>query len=423
MICSAGALKCQQTTFPQSADVCGNALDDDCDGTVDENPDEDGDKFGVCDGDCCDKAGTCGTTPGLINPGAYEVAGNSVDDDCDGVVDNPITLCDSGLASSSSSPADYAKAIDICQTTTENPPLAQKKWGFISGGFHRANGAGTPNVNSRSIRPSFGSNVPPLLGQSFALLSTGRAAAPSQTNPSYASFQEGQDMATSSPAPADWLAANGGTFPNSPGCPAPGGGTTANDPVMLRLRIRVPTNAKSFQVSSFFYSAEYPEWVCSPFNDFFLTLLDSSFTPGAGEQPNPTDKNLAFWDAPPAGGPIYPVGVNLAYGNTGLFRVCKNGQTGCAPGSVLGNTSACTGTSQLVGTGFDLSGGSYSCGTNNQLGGGTGWLNMSGNVKPGETIELRFVIWDTGDHFWDSLVVLDRFQWSVNASQPGTTPN
>jgi hypothetical protein len=41
-------------------------------------------------------------------------------------------------------------------------------------------------------------------------------------------------------------------------------------------------------------------------------------------------------------------------------------------------------------------------------------------VVPGETIELRFVIWDTGDQWYDSLVLLDDFQGSVDASEPGT---
>ena len=36
-----------------SAEVCGNSLDDNCDGTADENLDADGDGWGTCDGDCC----------------------------------------------------------------------------------------------------------------------------------------------------------------------------------------------------------------------------------------------------------------------------------------------------------------------------------------------------------------------------------
>lgn len=115
------------------------------------------------------------------------------------------------------------------------------------------------------------------------------------------------------------------------------------------VEVRVPTNARLFRLSMFFYASEYPEWVCSGFNDFFLTLLDSQFVPGLGQVANPADKNLAFYEPPPAGG-----GVNLAFGNTGLFKQCVNGTTGCGSGTVTGNTNVCVGISQLLGTGFNI---------------------------------------------------------------------
>jgi hypothetical protein len=405
-------------------DTCADGLDNDCDGTADNAKDLDGDGWTACEGDCCDvvQVDVCGD-PGLVNPGAVEVPGNDVDDDCDGTKDNPPTTCDMGLASNSSTAGDYAKAIDLCATTTENPADPKdKKWGVISANLFRANGAGTPAANSRSIRPGFGSNITPLGGSRLVVLSTGHAADSNDVSPGFAAFQSdvggGQDMGTTSPVPADWLAANGNNFPNAPGCPEPSG-NTANDPVMLKVRVRVPTNAKSFGVSSFFFSAEYPEWTCSPYNDFFLTLLDSTFMPGAGQVGNPADKNLAFYSA--ANG-NFPVGVNLAHNGTGLFNQCENGGTGCQPGCVAGNTNnTCTGTNLLTGTGFDVDGGNtYVCGNNDFVGGGTGWLTTNGNVKPGETIELRFVIWDTSDHIFDSLVLIDNFNWSLEASTPGT---
>ena len=438
-VCKAGSQTCDASGLlwgpclnqvVPSAEVCANGIDEDCNGVADDVADVDGDGWTKCNGDCCETTSQC-SAPALVNPGAFEFAGNGVDDDCDGTTDNALTGCDTGLASNSANALDYAKAIDLCQTTTENPPLPQKKWGVISASFSLANGAGTPNANARSIRSGFGANVSPKLGQTLAVLSTGRAAAqaaPNNTNPAWAAFQGGQNNGTTSAVPTDWLAANGNNFPNAPGCPDPQGGTTANDPILLKVRVRVPTNAKSFSLNSYFFSSEYPEWVCSAFNDFFLTLLDSTFVPGPGETANPADKNLAFYDPPPAGGATYPVGVNLAFGNTGLFKACKNGQTGCGGGAVLSSTNACTGTAELVGTGMDIlnppsqfiNDPGY-CGTNNQAGGGTGWLNVAGNVKPGETVEIRFVIWDTGDPWYDSVVLLDNFVWKVTASQPGTT--
>ncbi|MBK8937532.1 MAG: hypothetical protein IPM79_07780 [Polyangiaceae bacterium] len=421
---------CYDQVFPID-EICADGIDNDCNGTPDDIGDMDGDGWTRCQGDCCDDvaSGACGD-PLLVNPGAFEVPGNMVDDDCDGTVDNVLAGCDGALASNSADALDYARAMELCAMTVENPALQDKKWGVISANFYRANGAGTPATSSKSIRTGYGSGVSPLGGAQLAVLSTGVAAAstsPNNTSPNYAAFQGGQNMGTTSAVPADWLAANGNNFPNAPGCPDPQGGTTANDPIMLKVRVRVPTNANSFSVSSSFYSSEYPEWVCSAFNDFFLALLDSSFVPGAGQSPNPADKNLAFWDAPPAGGAIYPVGVNLAFGNTGLFTQCENGATGCGGGAVPGNTNTCLSTAQLTGTGFDVqnpppqfAGDPGYCGANNFSGGATGWLTTSGNVVPGETIELRFVTWDTGDAWYDSLVLLDNFQWSVAASTPGT---
>ncbi|MBI5537115.1 MAG: hypothetical protein HY898_30615 [Deltaproteobacteria bacterium] len=414
---------CQGQVLP-GFEICANSTDDNCNGTTDENPDQDGDGWGVCDGDCCDVAGPICASPTLVNPGAFEVGGNSVDDDCDGTIDNVLLPCDTGLASNSANGLDYAKAIDLCQTTTETPPLAQKKWGVISAAFSRADGTGAPNALSRSIRSGFGNAIIPKAGARLAVLSTGRAADTNDTNPAFAAFQGGQDMATSSGVPADWLASNGGVIPNAPGCPAPQGGNVAHDPIMLRIRIRVPTNAKSFSVMPYFFSSEYPEWVCSPYNDFFVALLTSNFN---GSPPNPADKNLAFYDPPPAGPPYYPVGVNLAFGNTGLFRQCLNGATGCGSGSVAGTCNTCQGITDLMGTGFEtlnpppqFGGDPGYCGTSNRLGGGTGWLTTNGNVTPGETIEIRFATWDTGDQWYDSLVLLDNWLWSLNASQPGT---
>lgn len=431
--CVAGTRTCNATGTAWGAclgwvgpdnEICANGIDEDCNGVADDVPDLDGDGWTACQGDCCDSVGAGCASPELVNPGAFEAGGNMVDDNCDGIVDNVLGGCDGALGSSSGNALDYATAIDLCQTTEENPAdPAQRKWGVISAALSLANGAGTPNANSRSIRFGFGPGVTPLGGTQLAVLSSGVAAAntpPNNTNPNFASPQnnnEGQNMGTSSAVPNDWLVLNGGNLPNAPGCPGPQGGNVANDPVMLKVRVRVPTNAQSFSVSSVFYSSEYPEWVCSPFNDFFVALLDSSFAPSMGQQPNPIDKNLAVYTS---GANRYPVGVNLAFGNTGLFSQCQNGATGCGPGSVGGSTNSCQSTAMLVGTGFDVANPPFHCGAGNMTGGATGWLTTSGNVRPGEVIEVRFAVWDTGDHIYDSTLLLDNFQWSVNPSTPGT---
>jgi hypothetical protein len=108
----------------------------------------------------------------------------------------------------------------------------------------------------------------------------------------------------------------------------------------------------------------------------------------------------------------WPVGVNIIRSAPGLFTECTNYNQGVC--SSTGNYNQCMQTQDFVNTGFDLG--------NCDVGGGTGWLEMSGNVTPGETMEIRFVIWDTADHIYDSLVILDDWQWSVQASQPGIKP-
>ena len=75
--------------YPGHAEIVGNHFDDDCDGLADEdsndNPsgdtnDFDSDGFSLAMGDCND-------TSGSIKPGAVEIVGNYVDDDCDGLAD------------------------------------------------------------------------------------------------------------------------------------------------------------------------------------------------------------------------------------------------------------------------------------------------------------------------------------------------
>ncbi len=251
-------------------------------------------------------------------------------------------------------------------------------------------------------------------GLNMALFSTGAAAGMGDTNPAYQDFENTPSFNgnnQTSGFPADFLAANNGTLPNAPGCPDPSG-NEANDPVMLTLTVRVPTNARSFKLATNFFSSEFPEYTCSEYNDFFVVLLDSAYN---GPTPNPTDKNLAFYAG--NANAKYPVGVNLAHGNTGLFTQCMNGATGCAGSS--GNIMTCTGTAQLMGTGLDTPT-PGACDASALQGGGTGWLETSGNVNPGEIMKLRIAIWDTSDHVLDSIAAVDGFQWSVDASQPGT---
>jgi hypothetical protein len=298
----------------------------------------------------------------------------------------------------------------MCQTATE----VDRNPGLISATLTLADKTGTPAAASHSIRTAFGTNVIPPFGAAMVVLATGAAASQGQTNPSFTAPQPGADNGTSGPAPPDWLSANGGTFPSAPGCP-PASGSTVFDPVMLKLRIRVPNNARSFTLDANFYSSDFPEYVCSATNDMFVALLDSAYT---GVPANPADKNLAVYVAPSLA--KYPLGVNLAQDNTGLFTQCVNGVIGCN-NFTSSSISTCTSTSDLTGTGMDVADGV--CYAGSMVGGATGWLSISGNVLPGETIELRLGIWDSVDHSYDSLILLDHLRWSHATVTPGVALN
>ncbi len=380
-----------------------------------QSPPPDGDGFSIADGDCDD------TNP-LVNPAAFDFVGNGLNDDCSGTIDTPRVNCDAGLASDSSSPTSYANALDLCSTAVESPPLNQRTWGVISGALTLASSVGTPSPMARSIRPIFGTRNTTRFGNAMSVLSTGTAAATGNTNPSHLAFQTGESFGSTSVLPADWLALHGGMPPSAPGCPAMTS-ASGKDSIMLKLRIRVPANARSFSLSTKHFNADYPEFVCSPFNDYFIVLLDSSF---AGSPANPADKNLATV-ANIAG--AYPVGANLASGTSGLVRDCLNGPTGCAADALPGTYAQCTGTSGLTATGMDVTNPpSFDpdpgwCGASNMAGAATAWLSVRGNVVPDEVIEIRLAVWDTEDGSYDSFVLLDDFHWSPTLVTPGAIAN
>jgi hypothetical protein len=372
------------------------------------NVDQDGDGWTVADGDCCDNPGDC-TDPKYVNPGAFEYLGNNVDDDCD-----PSTLdgvlpqdCSMGPVKMNTTGDDLARAMDLCQFTTESPPLPMKKWGVVSTALLLADGAGAPNDVQVGALASYGPNVVPKKGPTLAAISSGTARTPD--DPDYVHPQNGvmagqvgnYNASTAVSAPPSYLAAHGGSLPATcgPACNGPSC-TQAFDSVNLKMRIRVPTNAKSFSYNFKFYSAEYPEFLCQAYNDFFVVLLQSQWTPDPNanppEAPLPADGDIAF-DAQKN-----PVSVNNAF-----FQVCFPSQ-----GAPAGTCPS--GTLELVGTGMGGWGNALSDG------GGTNWLQNDAPVVPGETVEIQFVLWDAGDHNVDSLALLDKWRWNVTPASVGT---
>ena len=349
-------------------ELCSNGIDDDCNGVVDDGTDFDGDGVGACF-DCCETTDQC-----PFPKEAWDA--NNSSDLCEYEVIE--ADCDSEVSASSTNAYDYAKAIGICKTTTED----SNEWGLISADILTPTGnSANVHTGSNGLLSALGNVIRPKEGGLMLGLSSGIVSNP---------FKE-YSSGPISGAPGDWVAANGGSFPSAASCSSSGTSGGVYDAVMLQLRIRVPKTAKSFSFNIYFLTEEYPTWICSQYNDFFIALLDSGYTSSDPTLQNPFDKNLAMDSLG------NPVGINLA--PAGLFTQCVNAES-------KGVTS-CVSTEELQGTGFESHG-------------GTGWLTTRGNVVGGEVITLRLAIWDLNDHQLDSLVLIDNFKWDAAEYTPGT---
>jgi hypothetical protein len=332
------------------------------------------------------------------NPLNYDIPGNNCDDDGDGKVDN-VTVCDTTLptgAQAGTAP-QLLNAMGICQNADAT------HWGIVSATLtngHAATGPGDTNFGyQHGILSTFGTAVKPQEGSAIGVLSSGTADVnDTQDNPPYF-----KGMKTG-------MQTGGGDVPS--GFPKASAGCSlaknVNDVIDLKTTIKVPANAQGFSFDFDFFSGEWPEYVCTDFNDSFIAYLSSkAFNSGAAD-------NISFDSKG------NPVSVNI-----GFFSVCTPGSTtGCAGGLKTG-TSVCTaGPGGLAGTGFDDSGNWCPLDPQPSSGGGaTGWLTSTAPAQAGETISLEFIIWDTGDNQYDSSVLLDHFIWKPQVSAtPVTTP-
>ena len=330
------------------------------------------------------------------DPGKWDVPGNGCDEDGDGTIDNPPT-CDQALATGSAA-EDFAKALGICATITD--PAG---YGLVTAKVTRGYGVEDPPApGSWAVLPKFGNTLRPREGARFGVLSTGYA---NEYDEPIGGADAGADGGSGLQTPF-----NGGVsrqitgtappgFPSAtPGCGS--GGGSVNDLVNVRLVLKAPKNALGFKFDFNFHSGEWPEYVCSSFNDAFI----------------------AFYRSPSANG---GVGRNVSFDkngravsvNNGFFDRCTPGiLTGCKTSSMQKVATCPGGQGELQGTGFGLiddwcpttMGGAAAPSSS---GGATGWLTSQAIAKAGETFTLEFMIWDATDHALDSLVLIDNFQW------------
>ncbi len=347
--------------------------------------DFDDDGFSRAYGDCND----CDRNTG---PAAYDFAGNGLDEDCSG---SDATLadfvCDTGLRDDDTDADKAIRAFDVCGTRHS---AASGYQGLLGVSFGRLDAS----MNIAPLQmwlPEHYGVILPRAGARLLAISTGVARDVDErdyTSDCDVFTKEG--VAPPKGFPRDAKAC--GKEPISEHA-------LAFDDVVIELRLRAPFNASAFAFDSLFLSYEYPDYVCSQYNDFFVVLMDP-----APKQAD-ADHNILFDVNDDA------VGVNTA-----LLSVCR-----AAEPRRVARPIACTQGSRLLEkTGYDAD--ESSCATTkngkNVGGASTGWLHTEMPVQPGHDVTLRFILWDSGDPLLDSTVLLDNFRWLSTNPTGNTAP-
>ncbi len=302
-----------------------------------------------------------------VNAGAFDVAGNGIDEDCNGIIDDEPTDCDTALPMGGTA-FEGAKALGLCKKAS-----SAQMWGVVEATWVKPDGTPQSEPLGQGILPKFGVNAPQA-GGSVLAISSGSARNPS--DPGYHNVS-GWSKGYKSATPTGYPKAS----PSCNGTGANFGSNESFDGAGLKVKIRVPSNAKSFKYQQNFFTYEFPTFICTTFNDFFVTIMDP-------KPANLPDGNIAFDQD---GNPISV--------NNSLLQVCKPQMAG-------GKQFTCPlGDTTLAGTGFE----------NHAA---TGWLTTSAPVDTvrGKEITLMWTIWDQGDGSWDSTALIDDFQWSVDAA-------
>ncbi len=253
--------------------------------------------------------------------------------------------CDDGLTLTESQAINFAKALGICKTSSGG-----SDWGLVSANLIRANGTVIQINEQFGIMENFGANNSTHNGSRMVVMSTGRARTPNDPNSCGSSSCSGTGPGT--PFTGIPVAV--------PGCAL---GSDINDDVGIVLKLIAPPNATGFAIDHSFFTFDYPEFVCTSFNDQFVILV----TPA------------------PAGAVNGHVALDSLSNPISVNSVLLQG----------------TNSSLLTGTGFN----SWSDGAS------TGWLQTTVPVTGGSTITLKFLIYDVGDDASDSSVLIDNFIW------------
>ena len=423
--CKAGTITCKNNKWgecvgmvvPQITAECrytntsvANATNDlNCDGIVDGLEDYDKDGYTICNGDCCDttlQEGCNVADPSKINPNIYETIGNHIDDNCNGVIDEAPKTCKATythgtdlttVANRNAAGIQLAYAMDICDNASTDgyglvSATVQSTSTSSPGDALLGNAINVFKYLAKSSTPTT-PIISPLAGDTFAGMATGTFVSGNIRQSDRISTDYNNHV-----IPSDYFVAHGNTLQTASGCST---STNIHDSVNLHLKLKAPANATGFSFSFRFYSHEYPQWVCSQFNDFFIALLNSK---ASGI---PADKNIVFDKVG------NPVSINNAFFTSCTPFTCTTNSNckmsiytnGCVSGKCSTINGACPdGTNDLFAF--------YNSSTE---GGATAWLTTKAPVVGGETFTLDFYIWDTGDGNLNSAAIIDKFQWITTA--------
>lgn len=341
------------------------------------NDDIDGDGFTPNTGDCND------CDPGY-SPNNLDIAGNGLDDDCDGEIDQLLESCDEMLAIDEDDPMLAAAAIGLCKLSS-----GADDWGLVSAAWVLADGQPPPANPDQlaefhlghGILDDFGTVVVPREGQ--RLLALSNAYARDAMDPDYGDPSNTGAKGYTSAAPPGSPIPSVGCVGAQPGPP--------HDPIAIEVFVRVPDNAQGFVFDSYFLTTDWPGFVCSQYDDTFFALMDPAPMGSINGQ-------IAF--SPDSS----PISLNGA-----PFDVCSCPMPPCMAG---GKTYACAqGDGALAGTGFETHA-------------GTGWMTTTAPLVPGSALTLRLGIYDAGDPAFGSTALVDTFGWLTSGGiVVATTPS
>jgi hypothetical protein len=216
----------------------------------------------------------CDDFQNRVNPGAFDIPGNGVDDDCDGTIDNGDGVaCDDAndvIPMDTTDPVAMLRAMGLCKTTLlDGAP--ERPWGVGAAqlwGLSNSWGGKRSHLQ-HGVHSEFGKLFQPLQGRSMLVLSNLRARTGAQ--PGGSNGYPDLEPSSGEPMP------NG--FPeNDAVCLAADdydvGNGVAWNPISIRAKLRVPTNAAKLRWSvRAVVVSPLIQSVCRGYNSFFGVLV------------------------------------------------------------------------------------------------------------------------------------------------------